>query len=89
MQLAHIAWPDVERYLASSDVALIPIGSTEQHGPNGLCGTDHLTAEGHPRRKQILAVMTMSLVLVVAGGSSLNLALASCNCHWRMKFPYN
>ena len=49
MQLAHITWPDVERYLASSDVALIPIGSTEQHGPNGLCGTDHLTADGIAR----------------------------------------
>ena len=39
--------------------------------------TDRLTAEGHPRRQQILAVMTLSLVLVVAGVSSLNLALPS------------
>ena len=51
MQLAHIAWPEVERYLAVSDVAIIPIGSTEQHGPNGLCGTDHLTASRMPSVK--------------------------------------
>jgi creatinine amidohydrolase len=44
VQLARIAWPDVERYLASRDVILIPVGSTEQHGPSGLCGTDALVA---------------------------------------------
>ncbi|MDP3938416.1 MAG: creatininase family protein [Deltaproteobacteria bacterium] len=49
MQLAHLAWPEVERYLASSDAVVIPIGSTEQHGPNGLCGTDFLTADGIAR----------------------------------------
>eukprot|EP00612_Vaucheria_litorea_P001548 CAMPEP_0171456384 /NCGR_PEP_ID=MMETSP0945-20130129/2890_1 /TAXON_ID=109269 /ORGANISM="Vaucheria litorea, Strain CCMP2940" /LENGTH=98 /DNA_ID=CAMNT_0011981793 /DNA_START=73 /DNA_END=369 /DNA_ORIENTATION=- len=26
-------------------VAVIPIGSTEQHGPTGLIGTDYITAE--------------------------------------------
>ena len=36
----------VERYLTSRDAVVIPIGSTEQHGPNGLCGTDYLTANG-------------------------------------------
>lgn len=46
MQLAHLSWPEVERYLASRDVVVIPVGSTEQHGPNGLCGTDYLTANG-------------------------------------------
>jgi EmrB/QacA subfamily drug resistance transporter len=39
--------------------------------------TDHLAADGNPRRWQILAVMCTSLVLVVAGVSSLNLALPS------------
>ena len=28
---------------------ILPIGSTEQHGPTGLCGTDHLTADGIAR----------------------------------------
>ncbi len=39
--------------------------------------TDRSPADGHPRRRQILAVMCTSLVLVVAGVSSLNLALPS------------
>jgi creatinine amidohydrolase len=30
----------VEAYLARSTGILVPIGSTEQHGPNGLLGTD-------------------------------------------------
>ncbi|MFQ5457664.1 MAG: creatininase family protein, partial [Myxococcota bacterium] len=28
---------------------VIPVGSTEQHGPNGLCGTDFITADGIAR----------------------------------------
>ncbi len=44
--LLHLqTWPDVERYLARSQSIIIPIGSTEQHGPNGLIGTDALCAE--------------------------------------------
>ncbi len=44
--LLHLqAWPDVERYLARSQGIIIPIGSTEQHGPNGLIGTDAICAE--------------------------------------------
>lgn len=39
--------------------------------------TTDFSAEGHPRRWVILGVMCMSLVLVVAGVSSLNLALPS------------
>ena len=35
----------VEAYLARSKAILIPIGSTEQHGPNGLLGTDALCPE--------------------------------------------
>ncbi len=40
MQLALSTWPEVERYLQASTGIIIPIGSTEQHGPNGLIGTD-------------------------------------------------
>lgn len=40
MQLQLSSWPEVERYLETSRVVLVPIGSTEQHGPNGLIGTD-------------------------------------------------
>jgi len=40
MQLALSTWQEVERYLQASTGIIIPIGSTEQHGPNGLIGTD-------------------------------------------------
>jgi creatinine amidohydrolase len=45
MQLALSTWQEVEEYLRSSRGIVVPIGSTEQHGPNGLIGTDHLDAE--------------------------------------------
>ncbi|MBM08311.1 MAG: amidase [Magnetovibrio sp.] len=43
MQLA--TWPEVETYLRTSVGVILPIGSTEQHGPTGFVGTDALTAE--------------------------------------------
>ncbi len=45
MQLSLSTWPEVETYLQSSTGIIIPIGSTEQHGPTGLMGTDAITAE--------------------------------------------
>ena len=45
MQLQMQTWAEVERYLESSTIAIMPIGSTEQHGPNGLIGTDAVSAE--------------------------------------------
>jgi creatinine amidohydrolase/Fe(II)-dependent formamide hydrolase-like protein len=45
MQLHLLSWPEVEAYLAKSKIILIPIGSTEQHGPTGLMGTDAICAE--------------------------------------------
>ena len=50
MQLHLSTWPEVEAYLARSKAILIPIGSTEQHGPNGLLGTDALCPEIISRR---------------------------------------
>lgn len=44
--LLHLCtWPEVERRLARSTGIILPIGSTEQHGPNGLIGTDAICAE--------------------------------------------
>jgi creatinine amidohydrolase/Fe(II)-dependent formamide hydrolase-like protein len=45
MQLHLSSWPEIETYLARSRAIVIPIGSTEQHGPNGLLGTDALCPE--------------------------------------------
>jgi creatinine amidohydrolase/Fe(II)-dependent formamide hydrolase-like protein len=50
MQLHLSSWPEVETYLRRSKAILIPIGSTEQHGPNGLLGTDALCPEIIARR---------------------------------------
>ncbi|MBD0334410.1 MAG: creatininase family protein [Cyanobacteria bacterium Co-bin13] len=44
--LLHLStWPEVEAYLAQSTGIIFPIGSTEQHGPTGLIGTDAICAE--------------------------------------------
>jgi creatinine amidohydrolase len=44
--LLHLStWPEVEAYLKTSTTIIIPIGSTEQHGPVGLIGTDAICAE--------------------------------------------
>jgi creatinine amidohydrolase len=44
MRLDLCTWPEVEAYLQSSDGIMLPTGSTEQHGPIGLIGTDSLCA---------------------------------------------
>jgi len=44
--LLHLStWPEVEDYLTRSQGIIVPIGSTEQHGPTGLIGTDAICAE--------------------------------------------
>jgi creatinine amidohydrolase len=45
MLLQHLTWQEVETYLTRSKGIILPIGSTEQHGPNGLIGTDAICAE--------------------------------------------
>ena len=45
MQLHLQTWPEVEAYLQTSRGIIVPIGSTEQHGPIGLIGTDAICAE--------------------------------------------
>lgn len=45
MRLHLCHWPAVEAYLTRSTGILIPIGSTEQHGPYGAIGTDAICAE--------------------------------------------
>ena len=50
MRLELSTWPEVEACLERSPGILIPLGSTEQHGPSGLIGTDALVAEGIAHR---------------------------------------
>ncbi len=50
MYLADEAWPDLESYFESETLALVPLGSTEQHGPHLPEGTDHIIAEAFAKR---------------------------------------
>ncbi len=44
--LLHLStWQEIDEHLKKSKAILIPIGSTEQHGPNGFLGTDALCPE--------------------------------------------
>ncbi|MFB6303163.1 MAG: creatininase family protein [Haloferacaceae archaeon] len=49
MYVADEAWPDLEEYFAAESLALVPVGSTEQHGPHLPLATDHLIAEAFAR----------------------------------------
>ena len=45
IRLALRSWPEVDDYLNHCKGVILPLGSTEQHGPTGAIGTDALTAE--------------------------------------------
>lgn len=45
MQLQLSTWQEVEGYLGRSKGIIVPLGSTEQHGPIGLIGTDAICPE--------------------------------------------
>jgi len=47
LDLAESAWPEAD---ADADAALLPVGSTEQHGPHAPLGTDTLAAEAVAER---------------------------------------
>ena len=49
MHLGDQTWPDVGEYLEGESLALVPVGSTEQHGPHLPLSTDALIAEGFAR----------------------------------------
>lgn len=55
MQLCLSTYPEVEKYLEDSDGIIVPVGSTEQHSPMGLIGTDWICAESIGRRAGQLA----------------------------------
>ncbi len=43
MELSAATWPEIREL--ETDLAVLPVGSTEQHGPHAPLGTDALTAE--------------------------------------------
>ena len=38
--LGELTWPDVKDFLTEHDVAVVPVGSCEQHGPHLPIDTD-------------------------------------------------
>ncbi|MDQ2068910.1 creatininase family protein [Natronospira bacteriovora] len=65
MKLQLCSWQEVESYLERHRGIIVPIGSTEQHGPNGLVGTDALCPEviahGAGEREGIMVAPTLSI----------------------------
>ncbi|SNR47520.1 creatininase family protein [Halorubrum vacuolatum] len=49
MYIADHTWPELGEYVATESVAVVPLGSTEQHGPHLPLATDHLIAEALAR----------------------------------------
>jgi creatinine amidohydrolase len=64
MRLQLRTWQEVETYLEGSTGIIIPIGSTEQHGPTGFIGTDalcpELIAQGIGERLQAMVAPTIA-----------------------------
>jgi len=65
MRLQLRTWPEVEEYLKGSSGIIIPIGSTEQHGPTGFIGTDALCPElvaiEIGKRQNVMVAPTLSI----------------------------
>lgn len=65
MHLQLSTWPEVEAYLTRSTGIIVPIGSTEQHGPNGLLGTDAICPEtiarGVAERMEVMIGPTLNV----------------------------
>ena len=45
VMLHEMSWAEAKGYFARSDMAIVPVGSNEQHGPQNPLGTDHLIAK--------------------------------------------
>ena len=75
MILHHATWPEVEAYLKNSRGVVIPTGSTEQHGPTGLIGTDSITAE------------TVALAMADITGALVGPTLSLSQAQFNLGFP--
>ena len=61
MQLHQSSWQEIDAYLTKSKGIIVPIGSTEQHGPNGLLGTDAICPEVIAKRLEAYHRSTLPL----------------------------
>ena len=44
--LHEMSWAEAKEYFSKNNVAIVPVGSNEEHGPANPLGTDHLIAKG-------------------------------------------
>jgi len=44
VMLHEMSWTEAKEYSIKSNIAIIPVGANEQHGPQNPLGTDHLIA---------------------------------------------
>lgn len=43
--LHEMSWIEAKEYFSKKDIAILPVGSNEQHGPQNPLGTDHFIAK--------------------------------------------
>ncbi|WP_166417840.1 creatininase family protein [Cochlodiniinecator piscidefendens] len=55
MRLEHMTWHEVDAKLGENPSIFLPTGSTEQHGPIGLIGTDTICADTIAQRAADIA----------------------------------
>ncbi len=60
MLLRNITWKEAEKSL-KNNVIVIPVGSTEQHGPQNPLGTDHLIAEKFAKKLDAVVLPTIPI----------------------------
>ncbi len=48
--LPDMSWKEAEKAFKETDLAFLPLGATEAHGPHGLLGTDSFAAEEVAKR---------------------------------------
>ncbi len=67
--LQEMTWTDVQEYLKTNDMVIVPLGSTEQHGPHLPLGTDYYEAFG--MSKMISARTGVLVAPVILSGYSI------------------
>lgn len=63
MLLDHATWFEVRDYLSRNNGIILPVGSTEQHGPMGLIGTDAMCAQAIAKAAGEIANICVAPVL--------------------------
>ncbi|WP_425538622.1 creatininase family protein [Microaceticoccus formicicus] len=62
MKLSHLSWKQAENIFKRVDIAILPVGSVENHGTHGPLGTDYLIPE---RLSEMIEKETEVIVLPV------------------------